>query len=465
MPPKARKNTKPNPPRTVTTRATNATQHPGLIAAKTTRKPATASAKAAKANKAATAAAKAEAKELKSASLAKFHEDTMDREEMLEATPHPDITPTRRRPYVSSSGPSAAGSVVESDVDTDEVNPDKATYEPGSTTEDDSTSELSAVPTSPIKRTYAEVASPKKQAPKPAKAAAATSSKVAPPAKLAKQQSYSATESDSATEPDSPQPSRPAFKLAVASKAQSNTKSSKSAHVAAPAVSAPLSKSRPSTAAPTITIDPTTPKPLQKPRKKKIPSPTTVSETEPDSPPPKPKARSLQRDGSCRDLSKLDLVPKTSVTKGTTEGRSKGKEAKDKGKGKSERPVDLITSWKNWKADPRRKGNAGDAMDVDAPVKANGGDAQERPTTKKKASTKRDTSVDPIDRSSDIEIIENEPEAKGKGKGKEKSVEGKGKARTKEVEDADMGTSDLVFPTLPKLATSKRPHDAAADPT
>ena len=154
---------KPNPPCTVTTRAANATAHPGLIAS-TAHKPADPSVKTAKANK-------AEAKEHKGACLAKFQEDTMDREEMLEATPCPDITPARCRTHVPSSGLSAAGSVVKSEVDTDDMNPDKATYQPGSTTEDDSISELSVVPTSPIKPTYAQVVAsptPKKKIPQPA---------------------------------------------------------------------------------------------------------------------------------------------------------------------------------------------------------------------------------------------------------------------------------------------------------
>ena len=135
---------KPNPPCTVTTRAANATTHPDLIAS-TAHKPADPSVKMAKANKAAKAVAKAEAKEHKGAHLAKFQEDAMDREEMLEATPHPDITLARCRTHVLSSGLSAAGSVVESEVDTDNMNPDKATYQPGSTMEDDSISKLSAV--------------------------------------------------------------------------------------------------------------------------------------------------------------------------------------------------------------------------------------------------------------------------------------------------------------------------------
>lgn len=467
MPKEATRKTtrKPNPPRTVTTRAANATAHPGLIASMA-HKPADPSVKMAKANKAAKAVAKAEAKEHKGAHLAKFQEDAMDREEMLEATPRPDITPACCCTHVPSSGLRAAGSVVESEVDTDDINPDKATYQPGSTTEDDSISKLSAVPTSPIKPTYAQVVAsptPKKKIPQPAataqvaKAAAATSSRMVPPAKLAKEQAYSAMESNTAMEPDSPAPSRPA----EASKTSSNAdplKASKSTHTTVLPVSAPLCISPLSAAVPSIIVNPGTPVVPQKSWQKRISSPTVVSETEADSPPPKPKACSLQRLKSCHDLGEIDKdpLPKRSVAK-VGKGKGKGKETSDG-------LINLTASWKMWRADPRKKADAGEAMKVDVPVEAVGGANWGRPTTKKRVSAKRVAPLDPIDQSLDIEVLENN-EDRVEGKGKEKRVDAKGKEKEKIVEekgkgkartandkdtDSDMGTSEVTV--------SKRAH-------
>ena len=85
---------------------------------------------------------------------------TMERKNMLDVTPYPAFTPAGDHVGVWASGASSGGLVIESDVDTNELNPDKGTYKP-STTEDD-TDGLSMVPTSPPQRmTYAKAMSPK----------------------------------------------------------------------------------------------------------------------------------------------------------------------------------------------------------------------------------------------------------------------------------------------------------------
>ena len=151
----------PQPHRMVT-RAKNATQHPGFVQQKPCQ-PVGPDAKSKKVD-AAAAAAKAEkvaAKRLGAEWLAKFEQDAMEKEDMLDVTPHPIFTPTASHTLIPTSDPSTATSVHESEVDTVEMNPDKRTYNPGFTTDDNSESDLSAIPTSPTKRTYTEVASPK----------------------------------------------------------------------------------------------------------------------------------------------------------------------------------------------------------------------------------------------------------------------------------------------------------------
>ena len=78
-------------------------------------------------------------------------------EDVLSVTPRPNFTPVAG--CIPSSDPHGADSILESEVDTNEMNPDKAMYQPGSAMEGDSLSDLSAIPTSPVKRTYAKVAS------------------------------------------------------------------------------------------------------------------------------------------------------------------------------------------------------------------------------------------------------------------------------------------------------------------
>ena len=154
--------TMPSIPHRPTTRALNKNTHPGLVD-QTTHKPADPSqmAKARKAAKAAEKIAKVTAKRVGAARLKEFEQDAMAREDMLDGTPRPTIlTPLVGHTMVPASNPGVGGSIVESDMDTNEMNPDKMTYQPGTTMEDYASS-LSAIPTSPLKRTYAEVVSPK----------------------------------------------------------------------------------------------------------------------------------------------------------------------------------------------------------------------------------------------------------------------------------------------------------------
>ena len=101
--------------------------------------------------------------------------------------------------------------MFESKVDTDKVNPEKVTYNPGSTTEEDTKSELSVLSTPPLKRTYTEVASSLykgrgKLAASGAKAAPAAKPTKPAPAKLVAAQPK--VQFDSAREFDSTRPSQ-----------------------------------------------------------------------------------------------------------------------------------------------------------------------------------------------------------------------------------------------------------------
>ena len=171
----------------MTTRSKNATQHPGH-AVKPPRIPANADGKTTKDKKADAAkakAAKAVAKKLGAAQRSKFEQ---------EATPRPNFTPAAGRTLAPSSKPNAAESVLESEVDTDEANPDKATYQLETVSDDDTPSSLSAIPTS--KMSYAEAASPKRKG----RAVVGKPAGRAP----AKMKAVEASMSDSATELDFP---------------------------------------------------------------------------------------------------------------------------------------------------------------------------------------------------------------------------------------------------------------------
>ena len=204
-----------NPVRTRKTRAKNATQHPGYTQQKPCQ-PADSNMEAIKARKAeaatATRAAAAVAKKVNSTRLSKFEQEAMDLEDILVATPCPNFTPITSRTLPSASEPSAAGSVIESEVSTDKVDLDKAMYNPGSTTEDNTESRLSVLPTSPLKRTYAEVASSLHKRSTKLAASGVKAPPAAKPAKLAPAKPVAAQSkapSDSAMESDSTAPYRP----------------------------------------------------------------------------------------------------------------------------------------------------------------------------------------------------------------------------------------------------------------
>ena len=152
----------------MTTEVKNANQHPGYIQMKWHKlsvpadKP-----KVKKAAAKAMKLAKATAKEVSTMCALKYERNAMEREDMLNATPHPNFnSTTSHHNTVPASDSSAPGMVSESDMD-DEMNPDKGTYKSGSTTEDNLANDSPVI--SSHKRTYAEVASPRKTAPNAAK--------------------------------------------------------------------------------------------------------------------------------------------------------------------------------------------------------------------------------------------------------------------------------------------------------
>ena len=187
----------PSVPHRPTTRASNKNTHPGLVD-QTTHKPADPSKMAAKATKEAEKIAKATTKKLGVARLKEFEQDTMAREDMLDGTPHPAaLTLLVGCTVVPGSDLGIGSSIVKSNMNTDEMNPEKMTYQPGTTMEDD-TSSLSATPTSPLKRMYTEVASPK------AKKVATTHSQVVSVPQPTMGSKATQCEEDSVTKPDSP---------------------------------------------------------------------------------------------------------------------------------------------------------------------------------------------------------------------------------------------------------------------
>ena len=152
----------------MTMRVKNANQHPSYVQMKLHKslvpadkpKVKRAAAKAAK-------LAKATTKEISIACALKYEHNAMEREDMLNATPHPNFNSTTScHNTVPASDPSTFGMVSESNMD-DEMNPDKGTYKSGSTTEDNLANNFFIILS--CKRTYAEVASPKKAVPNASK--------------------------------------------------------------------------------------------------------------------------------------------------------------------------------------------------------------------------------------------------------------------------------------------------------
>ena len=124
-------------------RTKNASQHPGYIQKKPCKlainKP-----QMKKKTGDAVKAEKAAAKELGAACVLEFEKDTMKKEEMLDVTPHPVFSSTAgHHDHVPASSPGAPSYISESEVDIDELNPDKGMCKSGFTTEDDSADNLS----------------------------------------------------------------------------------------------------------------------------------------------------------------------------------------------------------------------------------------------------------------------------------------------------------------------------------
>ena len=111
--------------RRMSTQARNATQHPGYIQ----RKPCQPANPKPKSKRAEAKAEKAIAKKLGATRLAKFEQNAMEKENVLDATPRPNFTPTASRTEVPTFETSPA-SFTESEGDTNKMNPDKATYNP-----------------------------------------------------------------------------------------------------------------------------------------------------------------------------------------------------------------------------------------------------------------------------------------------------------------------------------------------
>ena len=252
--------------------------------------------------------AKAAAKRLGAEWLAKFKQDAMEKEDMLDVTPYPIFTPIASCTLIPTSDPSAATSVLKSEVDTDEMNSDKRTHNPSSTTDNNLESDLSAIPTSPAKRTYAKVASPKHKPLVTTDMKAALGTQPVNSTLVMLKGTQSGNTSGLMTEPNSfPPPSPPphvAKSIKDRSRADSTTTRERKVGKVVQPDSAQGHSSLPTPTALSQPLNLTTPMPANK-KHHKVPSPQ-ASETELDSSPCAPKPHSLQRPGSYVDLGKLD---------------------------------------------------------------------------------------------------------------------------------------------------------------
>ena len=450
----------------VTTRSKNATQHPGYVD-KPPRKPTDPNKVTTKEKKAIAAkakAAKAVSKKLGAARLAEYEQEAMEREDMLDATPRPNFTPAADRMLAPSSEVGAAESVVESEIETDEANPDKATYQPDAVSDDDSLSTLSTVTT---KMSYAEAASPKPKRRAVAGAKTALAPKPAQQAAPIKMKAVKAAESDSATESDSPpptpQPKAPASAKTKPMVKQTTTKrKAVEAHLSKSATkpdSPPLAPSLPkasskpkgqkTTTASSQDLDPKTPAPA-KTKRKRVASPA-VSETEPEMTPPEPKQRSLRRLESYRDLGDIDKVPRkpTAVPKPKKSESRVADPLKAKDEGSQATAKSEATKWREWTVRQPI-----DEMDVDPPANPDAV-AQKKSKAKGKAKAQVVQRNDRmIERDSDIEIVEGSNRGEGKAKTKKamvKAAEG--------VEDKGWG-AEFIVPRLPAGMSAALPVQA-----
>ena len=347
------------------TRAKNASQRPGYAQRKP-RQPAAPAGNKSKTKKEEAAVAKAEkiaTKRHGAARVAKFEQEAMEREDMLNATPRPIFTSTADHGSALPSNPSAPSSVIESEVDTNKMDPDKGTYKPGSTTKESSTNNLTAIPTSLPKRTYAEVASPQRKA---NRAAAKVVELTDWPSEVVTVELKGSTTEDehgSTMVPNSVPPP-------LATKPTTKHATSVSTHLAPKAKTKAVGPIKDSAMEPgpppPLAFNPKTPTPK---KKGKQPS-AEVSETESDSPLPKPKPRSLQRLSSYMDLGELDVnlrkaaEPPTKFRSGNHRPveASAGADLKGKDREGLAASNNLAAGWKTWKT---REVSAKDGMDLD----------------------------------------------------------------------------------------------------
>ena len=354
-----------NPARTITTRAKNATQHPGY-AQRQPRQPADPNAGLTKAKKAEAARAakakKAAVKKLNISAFSKFEQDAMEREDLLNVTPRPNFRQKAGR--VVSSGSAGAGSVIESEVDTDEIVPDKATYQPSPTPDDDSLSDLSAVPSSPVKKTYAEVASPKRKSGAAVRAKAtmgtASTKSVAASAALATKSNEQVPTNRRVVQPEAlidiqieshspPPPSRRKPTNSQKTPQTTTALNRKGDKALKPGSATESDSATPTPTALPQTLNPKTAASSKKSKRKRVVS-AHGNDTEADSPPHKPNPRSLRRLESYRDLGDLDENIRKSMAgpKKTSGSRVDGPSDKDKGSEVSDDHDP--TAWRSWKA-------------------------------------------------------------------------------------------------------------------
>ena len=152
----------------MTMRVKNVNQHPSYIQMKPHKS--LVPADKPKVKKAAAKAAKltkATAKDVSTVHALQYEHNAIEREDMLNANPHPNFnSTTSHHNTVLASNPSAPGMVPKSNMD-DKMNPDKGTSKSGFTTENDSANNFLVILS--CKRTYAEVASHRKVPPNAAK--------------------------------------------------------------------------------------------------------------------------------------------------------------------------------------------------------------------------------------------------------------------------------------------------------
>ena len=247
--------------------------------------------KARKTKKVAVAAAKVVANQLGAACVSKFEQDEMEREDMLDATPHPIFTPAPGCIGVLVADPNS-DAFDDNTNDSEMLDLDKGNYQPGTT--EDYSDDLFEVPTSPMqKRTYAEAASPRGKA------------RVAPFANVASSK-LRLIQHELGTTTESEYPPRQAMnptkltRLSVStSKAQ--TSLSKAKAKGDEASSTTESDSPPPPTVPSASLNPRSPTPRRKTKQSRM-LPMAM-DTEPDSP------HALQQLRSYADLESLDETP------------------------------------------------------------------------------------------------------------------------------------------------------------